>query len=110
MRRTLSYDARPFYLPGSNEGASSSQGGNEHLTLHQQQLGERLFPKVASLRPNMASKVTGMLLELSPAHLLVLLASEEALRSKVEEAVELVASHAQDLASETLLGNLNCYI
>ena len=60
--------------------------------------------QVHTLRPQLATKVTGMLLELSPAHLLVLLASEEALRAKVEEAVELVASHAQDLASETMLG------
>jgi hypothetical protein len=64
--------------------------------------------QVQALRPTLATKVTGMLLELSPAHLLVLLASEEALRAKVEEAVELVAAHAQDLASETLLGMPSC--
>ena len=37
-RRVLSYEARPF-APGADLG-------NEHLTAHQQQLGERLYPKV----------------------------------------------------------------
>jgi hypothetical protein len=39
----LSYEARPFYPHG--EG-----GSNDHLSHHQQQLGERLFPRVQSLR------------------------------------------------------------
>ena len=58
--RNLSYEARPFYFNG--EG-----GSNEHLSHHQQQLGDRLFPRVQSLRPSLASKITGMLLELTPA-------------------------------------------
>jgi E3 ubiquitin-protein ligase EDD1 len=45
-----------------------------------------------------------MLLELTPAQLLMLLASEDALRQKVEEAMELILSHGQELASEALLG------
>lgn len=51
---------------------------------------------------------TGMLLELSPAQLLLLLASEESLRSKVEEAVEMILAHSQshaDMGSDALLGN-----
>jgi E3 ubiquitin-protein ligase EDD1 len=108
MRRTLSADARPFYPSGNNADANLQQlappgGSNDHLTPHQQQLGERLYFKVHALRPNLASKITGMLLELSPSHLLVLLASEDALRAKVEEAADLVA-HSSDMASEALLG------
>lgn len=57
-----------------------------------------------ALRPNFAGKITGMLLELSPAQLLMLLASEDALRQKVEEAVDLILNHGQELASEALLG------
>jgi len=48
-----------------------------------------------------------MLLELSPAQLLLLLASEESLRSKVEEAVEMILAHSQsqaDMGSDALLG------
>jgi E3 ubiquitin-protein ligase EDD1 len=118
-RRSLSYDARPFFPPGA-EGTNTTSGGggggggggssgsgssgyNEHLTLHQQQLGDRLYPKVQVLRPTFASKITGMLLELTPAQLLMLLASEDALRQKVEEAMELILSHGQELASEALI-------
>lgn len=43
-----------------------------------------------SLRPSLASKITGMLLELTPAQLLLLLASEDSLRQRVEEAVDII--------------------
>lgn len=55
-----------------------------------------------ALRPALAEKITGMLLELSSSQLLLLLASEEALRQKVEEAFDLIHSHTQDLTSEML--------
>ena len=42
-----------------------------------------------------ASKITGMLLELSPAQLLLLLASEDSLRARVEEAMELLIAHGR---------------
>lgn len=45
---------------------------------------------ILSLFQSLASKITGMLLELSPAQLLLLLASEDTLRQRVEEAVELL--------------------
>ncbi|XP_022162661.1 E3 ubiquitin-protein ligase UBR5 isoform X3 [Myzus persicae] len=86
QRRTLSVDARSF-VPNSG---SSDANPNSHLTPHQQQLGERLYPKVVQIRPSLASKITGMLLELSPAQLLTLLASEEALRMRVNEAIALL--------------------
>ena len=47
------------------------------------------FP-ILSFFQSLASKITGMLLELSPAQLLLLLASEDTLRQRVEEAVELL--------------------
>ncbi|XP_014208162.1 E3 ubiquitin-protein ligase UBR5 isoform X2 [Copidosoma floridanum] len=118
-RRTLSFEARSFYPTTSLEGSSSSNSSgnsssanhppafghsnNDHLTMHQQQLGDRLYPKVYALKPSHAEKITGMLLEMNPAQLLMLLASEESLRQKVEEAYELIHSHNQDLASEALL-------
>lgn len=114
-RRTLSCEARSFHPSTSIEAGNSSNSSssshpasfghtsNEHLSVHQQQLGDRLYPKVHSMRPSHAEKITGMLLEMNPAQLLMLLASEEALRQKVEEAFELIHSHNQDLASEALL-------
>ena len=43
-----------------------------------------------SLLQAFASKITGMFLELSPSQLLLLLASEDTLRTRVDEAVELI--------------------
>ncbi|KAK9872968.1 hypothetical protein WA026_020316 [Henosepilachna vigintioctopunctata] len=116
-RRMMSIDARPFVpnepvpdapsMPDissgstqsgaspSNNANSNSSSRNEHLTGHQQQLGDRLYPRVHSLHPTFASRITGMLLELSPAQLLLLLASEESLRAKVEEAVEMIIADSQ---------------
>jgi E3 ubiquitin-protein ligase EDD1 len=45
-----------------------------------------------------------MLLELTPAQLLMLFASEDALQQKAEEAMELILSHGQGLESEALIG------
>ncbi|XP_076270049.1 E3 ubiquitin-protein ligase hyd isoform X5 [Rhynchophorus ferrugineus] len=119
-RRTMSVDARP-YVPGENlhnnsepssmpdissNGAQNNPIPNDHLTSHQQQLGDRLYPKVFNLHPTFAGRITGMLLELSPAQLLLLLASEESLRSKVEEAVEMILAHSQshaDMGQDALL-------
>ena len=96
----LSYEARPFYMNG--EG-----GSNDHLSNHQQQLGERLFPRVQSLRPTLASKITGMLLELSPANLLLLLADEETLRERVEEAVDIILTSGTGTAAQSLPASSN---
>lgn len=84
-RRTLNFDARPFHPDG--EGSSSN---NDHLSPHVIQLGERLYPRVVSLRPTLAAKITGMLLELTPAQLLMLLATEESLEQRVNEAVAVI--------------------
>ena len=34
-------------------------GANDHLSHHQLQLGERLYPRVHSLHPSLAGKITG---------------------------------------------------
>ncbi|KAH7937972.1 hypothetical protein HPB49_018577 [Dermacentor silvarum] len=89
----LRYDAPPFVMPG--EAGGSGQASNDHLSPHRQQLGQRLYPRVHALRPSLASKITGMLLEQSAAQLLLLLASEDALREKVDEALEIIVSHGR---------------
>ena len=72
-----------------------------NLNHHQMQLGERLYPRVHSLQPSLAGKITGMLLELSPAQLLLLLASEDSLRLRVEEAVDIIYRHANEQGSSS---------
>lgn len=96
QNKKLSYDARPYRPTSSAEGSSSTGNQspaanlNEHLTAHLQQLGERIYPKVFSLHPTNAQKITGMLLELPPTQLLVILASEDSLRNKADEAMDII--------------------
>jgi polyadenylate-binding protein len=69
---------------------------NTLLTLLQhnlQMLGERLFPMIQQSQPELAGKITGMLLEMDNSELLHLLESPEALTSKVEEAVSVLNQH-----------------
>ena len=46
--------------------------------------------KIHALHPNNAPKITGMLLELPPTQLLMLLGSDETLRQKVNEAMDII--------------------
>ncbi|KAL9962175.1 hypothetical protein ACROYT_G031256 [Oculina patagonica] len=90
VRRQLSADARAFHFSGGSSSADGEDADGDPLPYHRRSLGERLYPRVHALQPSLASKITGMLLELSPAQLLLLLASEDTLRQRVEEAVELL--------------------
>ncbi|WP_285164328.1 hypothetical protein, partial [Mycobacterium tuberculosis] len=53
-------------------------------------LGERIYPLVHSLQPELAAKITGMLLEMDNSELLLLLESPESLAAKVDEAVRVL--------------------
>lgn len=48
-----------------------------------QMLGERLFPIIQHMQPDLAGKITGMLLEIDNTELLHMLESRDSLRSKV---------------------------
>ena len=50
-----------------------------------QMLGERLFPLIQRMYPDLASKVTGMLLEIDNAELLQMLEDGNFLKRKVED-------------------------
>lgn len=91
-KRSLNYDARPYRpsnLADNNSGPNSSNL-NDHLPHNLQQLGDRLYPKVFALHPANAQKITGMLLELPAPQLLIILASEETLRQKADEAMDTI--------------------
>lgn len=57
----LRFDAPAFSVPG--EAGSSGQGGNEHLSPHRQQLGQRLYPRVRALTPVsiLRNKISGVI-------------------------------------------------
>jgi polyadenylate-binding protein len=58
-----------------------------------QMLGERLFPLIHHMYPELAGKITGMLLEIDNSELLHMLESRESLKAKVEEAVAVLQAH-----------------
>ncbi|XP_042913680.1 polyadenylate-binding protein 1 [Parasteatoda tepidariorum] len=58
-----------------------------------QMLGERLFPSIHTMFPDLAGKITGMLLEIDNSELLHMLEHTEALKTKVEEAVAVLQAH-----------------
>lgn len=58
-----------------------------------QMLGERLFPLIQMMYPDLAGKITGMLLEIDNTELLNMLEHHDALKNKVEEALAVLQAH-----------------
>lgn len=52
-----------------------------------QMLGERLYPLVSQMQPELAGEITGMLLDIDNTELLHLLEFRESLEAKVKEAI-----------------------
>merc|ERR1719401_435752 len=61
-------------------------------SVQKQMIGEKLYPAIAKFQPEVAGKVTGMMLEMDNSELLMLLESEQQLKSKVEEALQVLGS------------------
>ncbi|XP_050380378.1 polyadenylate-binding protein 7 [Argentina anserina] len=114
---------QPKYVPNGRQrdmnkgsGISNSVGGGsqgpEMLSSmlaaaspeqQKQILGERLFPLVHKHKPDLASKITGMLLEMDNSELLLLLESPESLAAKVGEAVQVLKISKTKVSSKDSL-------
>merc|ERR1719409_958689 len=67
-------------------GISSSQLANAPPAMQKQMLGEKLYASINKMAPELAGKITGMMLEMDNTELLLLLDSPEQLTQKVMEA------------------------
>ncbi|XP_013871887.1 polyadenylate-binding protein 1-like isoform X2 [Austrofundulus limnaeus] len=82
----------PVHVPVP-EPLTASMLAAAPLMDQKQLLGERLYPLIHALHPNLAGKITGMLLEIDNSELLHMLESPESLNSKVEEAIAVLQAH-----------------
>jgi polyadenylate-binding protein len=64
-------------------GIDPAQLAKANTNEQKQILGEKLFPLISSQYPDLAGKVTGMLLEIDNSELLLMLEQPEQLKSKV---------------------------
>ncbi|EIE25350.1 polyadenylate binding protein [Coccomyxa subellipsoidea C-169] len=93
--------AQPQPVPTPSAVVPGQEGGNLTTAMlaaaapeqQKQMLGERLFPLVQRLQPELAGKITGMLLEMDNSELLLLLESPDALVAKVDEAITVLKQH-----------------
>jgi len=70
-----------------------------------QMLGERLFPLIQQWHPELAGKITGMLLEIDNSELVHMLEHQESLKAKVEEAVVVLQAHKQQSDDPKMTNN-----
>jgi len=84
---------------GLNEPLALQDLAKVSPDVRKQMIGERLFPLVQSQQPNLAGKITGMLLEMEDGELIHLLESQAALSEKINEALS-VLSQSEDVPSD----------
>ncbi|EEH05941.1 polyadenylate-binding protein [Histoplasma capsulatum var. duboisii H88] len=65
-----------------------------------QMLGEAIYPKIQAQQPELAGKITGMLLEMDNAELLSLVDDDAALRAKVDEAINVYDEYMKSKGGE----------
>lgn len=79
--------------PQANESLSASALASASPEMQKNMIGERLYPLIHQSQPELAGKITGMLLEMDNSELLHLLESPEALNAKIAEALQVLEAH-----------------
>ncbi|KAF2874558.1 hypothetical protein BDV95DRAFT_604726 [Massariosphaeria phaeospora] len=92
----------PGRIPGAPAAANVDVGQLSTAPPGQQKqmLGEALYPKIHEMQPELAGKITGMLLEMDNAELINLTTDESALRAKVDEAMSVYDEYLKNKEGE----------
>lgn len=99
----LNPDAKPYEYDPDLPDVSDNDDGDDGDPIKRAYLGRRLYSRVHSQQPALASQITGMLLELSPTQIIWLLTQEEFLKTRIAQAVELL--NAKEKADPTSAGS-----
>jgi polyadenylate-binding protein len=81
-------------IPQANESLTASALASATPEMQKNMIGERLYPLIHQTQPELAGKITGMLLEMDNSELLHLLESPEALTGKITEALQVLDAHS----------------
>jgi polyadenylate-binding protein len=84
---------QPAVLVQGQEPLTASMLASAPPQEQKQMLGERLFPLIQAMYPELAGKITGMLLEIDNSELVHMLEHQESLKGKVDEAVAVLQAH-----------------
>ncbi|XP_074600102.1 poly(A) binding protein [Brevipalpus obovatus] len=90
-----------LHVQGQEPLTASMLASADHQT-QKQMLGERLYPAIHNLFPDLAGKITGMLLDIDNSEILHMLEHQESLRARVEEAVAVLQAHQAKEAAHAI--------
>ena len=96
------YQPKGNYAPRQEQGTGISAAALAAASPEEQKqmLGERLYLSVKDREPQLAAKITGMLLDMDNGEILHLLESPDALNAKVDEALEVIGYHLQQQSQQ----------
>lgn len=85
--------------PATNESLTAAALAAAPPEKQKNMIGERLYPLIHEGQPQLAGKITGMLLEMDNGELLHLLESPDALQAKINEALQVLSEHQQETSA-----------
>merc|ERR1719277_1917486 len=77
-------------MPGPKAPLTAAALAAAPAGVQKQMLGEKIFPIVSKYQPELAGKITGMMLEMENSELLILLESEQQMKGKIDEAMRVL--------------------